>query len=672
MKKTDAGKARPFEIVTKKLRLTSIDGGDTMAHCPAHDDQRESLHVTELEDGTVLLRCHAGCENEGIVRKLGLTMADLFPKKGKQIYVYHDAEGKRVYRVVRRSGKQFHQERREDKQWIAGMKGVDRVLYRLPWLKDRHVYVVEGEKDANRLWALGIAATTSVGGAGSWKSEYAEQLRDIGVKDVTVLRDNDDAGLEYQQDVARSCFAVGLQVRCVELSDVDDKEDVSDWLDKGHTKDDLAKIVKATPVYDAEADTDDGNEDSGRSLAVPDDGYIGLAAEYAEIIAKLTETPKAFAYFAFLAHIGATLSPLLEYDSSTKYPARLYVVFLATTAGKKSTAMRQAREFFRDQKRGVWPHGVIPYALLRGISSAQGLGQVLQGQDEDDEGLLFDVDELEGLVQNFEMKASPLLSGLLSLFDDNQWQLRIKDGGTSINVKNAHLSVLTATTFAVWDTIWPAKAIDQGLCQRFWFVPAEPIHRIPMSARYPKEYYALIEKTRAVLKEIRAADVEKPVLVRLSKKADALYQKWHAEEFAIQDLTAEGHRLDGILIRLAEILAVTNDEFDGETVTISGDVMRAALALVRWQYEARKRNWPLRHEDKAGRIQGRISRALESAGAAGLSRRDLQRRTKAGQGSFEQWDRVIGYMVRENRVRVEKGKREDGRAGLRYFFAAKI
>ncbi len=51
-----------------------------MARCPAHEDRRASLSVSEGQDGRILLRCHAGCETENICAALGIKVADLFPE----------------------------------------------------------------------------------------------------------------------------------------------------------------------------------------------------------------------------------------------------------------------------------------------------------------------------------------------------------------------------------------------------------------------------------------------------------------------------------------------------------------------------------------------------------------------------------------------------------------
>ncbi len=49
------------------------------ACCPAHDDKTPSLAITEAGDGTVLLRCWAGCTAAEIVTAIGLELRDLFP-----------------------------------------------------------------------------------------------------------------------------------------------------------------------------------------------------------------------------------------------------------------------------------------------------------------------------------------------------------------------------------------------------------------------------------------------------------------------------------------------------------------------------------------------------------------------------------------------------------------
>ncbi len=57
------------------------------ASCPVPDhgrgngDQNPSLSVGVDVEGTVLVRCFAGCPTEGIVTSIGLTMTDLFERR---------------------------------------------------------------------------------------------------------------------------------------------------------------------------------------------------------------------------------------------------------------------------------------------------------------------------------------------------------------------------------------------------------------------------------------------------------------------------------------------------------------------------------------------------------------------------------------------------------------
>ena len=68
---------RPIENVLQRLPEYSRSGKGFKAPCPAHDDKKPSLSVTEAEDGRVLLRCHAGCSTENVIEALNLSWKDL-------------------------------------------------------------------------------------------------------------------------------------------------------------------------------------------------------------------------------------------------------------------------------------------------------------------------------------------------------------------------------------------------------------------------------------------------------------------------------------------------------------------------------------------------------------------------------------------------------------------
>jgi hypothetical protein len=215
------------------------------------------LSVGRGTDERWLLKCHAGCSFDAIVTAAGLSASDLFTERPKTIkphivatYDYRDEGRALLYQVVRMEPKDFRQRRPNGRDWIWNLGNVRRVLYRLPELQGQTiVYIVEGEKDADRLAALGLAATTNAGGAGKWRPEDIQQLKAATVERVIVLPDNDEPGRAHARAVADSCHAAGLQVQIVELPGLPAKGDASDWNGAGHTIDELRALVTATPLY---------------------------------------------------------------------------------------------------------------------------------------------------------------------------------------------------------------------------------------------------------------------------------------------------------------------------------------------------------------------------------------------------------------------------------------
>lgn len=55
--------------------------GRWIARCPAHYDKTPSLSIRETGDGTLLIRCWAGCSAADVVRATGLSLVDLFPRR---------------------------------------------------------------------------------------------------------------------------------------------------------------------------------------------------------------------------------------------------------------------------------------------------------------------------------------------------------------------------------------------------------------------------------------------------------------------------------------------------------------------------------------------------------------------------------------------------------------
>jgi hypothetical protein len=57
-------------------------GGYGVACCPGHDDRTPSLSISDGEDGKILVKCHAGCEQRAIIT--ALQDLRLWPQLGKE------------------------------------------------------------------------------------------------------------------------------------------------------------------------------------------------------------------------------------------------------------------------------------------------------------------------------------------------------------------------------------------------------------------------------------------------------------------------------------------------------------------------------------------------------------------------------------------------------------
>jgi hypothetical protein len=246
--------------MTAYERVESALGGIRrgMAKCPAHDDGKASLSVSN-GDGRVLLHCHAGCATDAVLEALGWSAADLFDEPRGQdgggddwtpagpavaTYRYTDPAGKVLFGVCRTAGKQFRQWRPDPSKprgraW--SVKGVRLVLYRLPKViaavdAGETVYVAEGEKDVHALEAAGVTATCNPGGAGKWRAAYSKTLAGA---DVVIVADNDPPGITHARAVAAALDGIAASARIVTAQA---GKDAADHLAAGHGPGDFADL----------------------------------------------------------------------------------------------------------------------------------------------------------------------------------------------------------------------------------------------------------------------------------------------------------------------------------------------------------------------------------------------------------------------------------------------
>lgn len=258
------------EIVKGLLECKKINSNSYMAKCPAHNDKRASLSIKESNE-KILIHCFAGCKTEDIVKRMGLTMKDLFrekyenKEKNKRLkieaeYIYVSENGDKLYKVIRYNPKRFIQARfnNNSNNWDFNMNGVQYVLYNLPnVIKTETIYFVEGEKDADNLNKLGLVATTTVGGASSFNKHALEYTKYLKDKTVYIIPDNDKAGYKYADDIKKALDGFAKTVKILkiknEIRDLKEKADISDVLKK-YGKEKTLEILKKLQVKEYKED----------------------------------------------------------------------------------------------------------------------------------------------------------------------------------------------------------------------------------------------------------------------------------------------------------------------------------------------------------------------------------------------------------------------------------
>lgn len=265
----DTGFVAPENDFTINGILTRLDGvtksgSGFLALCPAHDDRNPSLTIMQGNNGRPVLYCHAGCEFDAIITAIGFDRPDTrqpskqSTKRQIATYDYSDENGVLLYQKVRYDPKGFAIRRPDGDGWTWKKGDARPVLYRLPELlksklEGKTLFIPEGEKDADRLHSLGLTATTNIEGASDpgkrpkWRPEYSEQL--AGAHRVVILPDNDAPGRAHAAAIAQALTGRVADIRILELSGLPEKGDVSDWMDTGHTADELMALVEQTPPY---------------------------------------------------------------------------------------------------------------------------------------------------------------------------------------------------------------------------------------------------------------------------------------------------------------------------------------------------------------------------------------------------------------------------------------
>ena len=236
------------------------------AYCPVHETDgnrhTKSLTLREGDRVPVIVHCHAGCESKTILQAVGIEAPSRRTVNIPTGYSYRDADGHEVRQKLRYEPKEFRICHKEAGRHIYKYGPGPHVLYRLPEvvaaIQSRNtIFLLEGEKDVDRAVREGLIATTNIEGASQpgqnskWRRDYTVQL--TGATCIVLLPDNDPAGRAHMAHIGQQLIGRVQETILIDLGrlypDLPEKGDLSDWLNMGHTVEELLELVgKASPL----------------------------------------------------------------------------------------------------------------------------------------------------------------------------------------------------------------------------------------------------------------------------------------------------------------------------------------------------------------------------------------------------------------------------------------
>lgn len=315
----------------RRLNCRPVQSGNGWkAFCPLHEadgsGHSPSLTLAAGHKVAVVVKCQAGCSQSELLKALEIAPEPRQNRARRVVatYSYQGPTGSEIRQKVRYEPKDFRIRHKDATgQWVYKAGAGPAVLYRLPELiraiaAGEPVFIVEGEKDVDRLAALGLIATCNIEGAAKpeqrpkWKTEYTAQL--TGAARVVLLPDNDDPGRAHMRHVAQQLHGKVGAACWLELPSLPEKGDVSDWLDAGGTVEELRSLAEtAAPLPDRASEPCEKappaiKKSFGSAVEVlsrePWQGIIGYNS-FRQCIEKRTVTP-----------YGSKLGPWQDHDTA--------------------------------------------------------------------------------------------------------------------------------------------------------------------------------------------------------------------------------------------------------------------------------------------------------------------------------------------------------------------
>lgn len=594
---------------------TTLNRSKIITICPFHHDTKPSLSIdlitgnfkcfgscSEPKHGSIFdfyMKLH-NCSFPDAFRALEATVSGgesiyMLPSKDPaHVYTYRDMNSNILYQVCKYSGnkKKFLQRRPDGNGgWIWNLKGIKTVLYNLPRLKDsKSVFIVEGEKDADRLNKAGLTSTCNPMGEGKWRDHYNESLEG---KDVFIIPDNDLVGIKHAESVATSINGVAKSTRLVALPGLQNKEDVSDWLDAGHKIKDLIDLVKDTPVWKPKNTVFDVIQEVTQKNKLDIDKRLwpklnpealeGLAGEIVSLATENSEADPAAILMTFLVRFGVEAGTFAYFRTghSVHYP-RLYATIIGKSAkARKGTSSTIVKDLFKFSQFAEYE---TANSVNGPLSTGEGLIHAVRDKTTnakgsvDDEGVkdkrLFILEEEFGVTFKVSAREGNTLSQTLRMLWDEGYAAPLTKTSQT-RTTNAHIGIVAHITHDELKTLISAVDIHNGFASRFLWVCVKRSKLVPRPKPISAENMYNIQRKLLEILRINKKNKEYTFTKAAWSLWDYNYSDLSEEVYgAIGSITA---RCEVQVLRIALIYAI----LDGMDAI---DVRHLKSALAVWDY----------------------------------------------------------------------------------------
>ena len=357
-------------------------------------------------------------------------------------YNYCDENGKVLYQKIRAFSKKFWQQTPDG----GKLNGVRRVPYRLTELikSETTVYIVEGEKDADTLAKHGLVATCNDSGAGKWKPNFNEFLKD---RNVVIFEDNDDPGKKHGRVVAESLYGIAQNIKIVRFEELKTGGDVTDFLDTHSIDALMARLKKAplfagsyseyfsTPGIVSQIERWNPNNKHTAWPELESEALHGPVGRFVEIVGPETEADSVALLIQFLVTFGNILGRQAHFtaEADRHFTTLNCCLVGETSKGKKGSSLGHVQKLFK----GVddeW----FDNCIHSGLSSGEGLIWCIRDEIKKTEPV-----KKNGIVQDYqEIIIDPGIPDKRALIIESEFasllRVQMRDGNTiSPVIRNA-------------------------------------------------------------------------------------------------------------------------------------------------------------------------------------------------------------------------------------------